>query len=124
MPKITNANDMYVSVAGIAPLPAEDFDLTVSQEKSLVHGAGRDEPRGHSVGNIEYEWEFTLEGEDAEFFNETAKDKTFRITLRGQDYKWTLGIATTIDRNFSGTDGEVVEYSANGIGYQEDEERL
>lgn len=126
--KITDANDMRLVIgtrqAGgpDGSLVVADFEFDVSQEKSLRFGVGNEDAQGRTHGNKEITFSFTLEGEDADIFNEIADSSTSMDSiLTGNDYKWRVKDLDWTNFNFSGSDGsDPVEFSCdmNALDYE------
>lgn len=126
-PKITGANDMKLVVGGRSTnatsyaLVVSDFEFQEQQDKPLEHGIGNEEPQGRHYSNKEYTFSFTLRGEDAELFDQHASDDMdIKAVLTGRAYKWIIRHLDYTQFTFSGSDGDVVEFSSdlNALSYE------
>lgn len=125
--EITNANDVTLTVKGAdtskagadGKLMVADFDYEKAAEKEPKHGCGNHDPIGVTHGNNTYSLSLSLEGEDAILFDEmntdSPKGPDLQVTIRGQKYKWVIHHFWPDTENFSGSDGDAVEYSLEGI---------
>lgn len=121
-----NVSEVFINVevgGGIEQFPASDFSASATADKDLVFGAGNKNPRGRTRGNIEYEWELSMEGHHAETFNELSvggdnpeEDPEFDIVFTTEDegevYK--LVDCEVEESEYSGSDGDAVEFNASG----------
>lgn len=129
---VTNADDVTITVVGDGgdgnsdsagvggKLVVDSFEWREIGDSELKSGVGNRKPIGASHGNLEYEFSLTLEGEDASLFDRLSPDNDgkptkIQITITGQQYKWNVGTAWCLERTFSGSDGDAVQYEASGI---------
>jgi hypothetical protein len=128
MTEIVNANDAVLTVeyndveASAGPdgrLLASDVSITRNRDLTSHSGIGRHAPKGISLGNVEYEWEFTLEGEDAELFTSIAADNgeanVLQMTLELTNTKAEVDGAYTGEDVIELSDGEVGEMTFSGM---------
>lgn len=123
--KITNANDIVLNFAGaqtggIGALLCSDFNFSESNDDSLLHGVGNNKPIGNSEGNSTYEFDITLQGENADAANsvfESADSRPdismYAISDNGS-MTWRVPHAWPQDSEYSGSDGDPVELSVQG----------
>jgi len=83
---ILNANDveLVISVGGadvagtedFARLVADSFSVSYTQDNSTESGIGTNQPQGRSRGNVEYEFEMDLMGDNKQVFNNVLLSDT------------------------------------------------
>lgn len=123
--KITGANDVVLSftgntAGGVGNIYVSSFELTESHDDTTKHGVGRHAPVGQTTGNSTYEFDVTLEGENAEVYNdvESAADNRpqFAISVVGPKggLDWSVPVCWPRESGPSGDDGDAVEYSVSG----------
>lgn len=130
---ITNANDVTLTVSaptgGDADVNAtagpdgrlvvNDFSLTHSVDLTSHSGIGRNAPKGISIGDIEYEWEFTVQGEDVDLFTGIVSDDGIPLEINMTAYMrdTQVGItgAFTEEDAIEGTSGDVAEMTFSGM---------
>jgi hypothetical protein len=128
--EITNANDVELDIAGETKVPVSDFSISRTEDSSEIHGSAHAEPRGYTRGNITYEVSITLEGEVTEVMNGVVEDRRtgrsaeVEVVATGDHYKWTVRGVLFTDEEFSASDGDVVEYSADGLAVSVEREEL
>lgn len=125
--EFTNANDVIISVAGEqggngGNMIVADWTFTETKDDDLVHGAGNHGPQGITHGNVEYEFDITLEGDHARAYDTVSESPDnppdFKITARGPHATWTFPHAWPQDIEYSGEDGEIVEISISGLALE------
>lgn len=134
---VTNADDVSITVKGdntnkagaAGKLVVDSFEWREIGDGELKSGVGNRNPIGASFGNCEYEFDLTLEGEDADLFDDLSPDNDGKpvnvaITITGQKYKWHVENAWCLERNFSGSDGDATQYNASGIAMAPEDERI
>lgn len=134
---VTNADDVTITVKGDSTskagpsgkLVVDSFEWREIGEGELKSGVGNRFPVGASFGNIEYEFDLTLEGEDADLFDDLSPDDdgkpvNIAITITGEKYKWHVENAWCLERSFGGSDGDATQYNASGISMKPEEEKL
>lgn len=138
MAEITNANDVQLTVtprdgtrfdltqASETPTGAriavDNFNFTFTEDNQLVGGVGNHTPVGITRGNVEYEFSFTVMGEDGSMLGAVALDdgrareiEFLAVTEQGT-VKMTVGYLTSL--SYDGSDGEAVEYSVEGVAVE------
>jgi hypothetical protein len=137
----TNANDvtLIVSVverddtgsrtgttqlANTASLVVDDFSLDTDENLEGLRGVGNRVPQGISRGDLEHQFSFTVQGEDADLLtgltesstsdaNSTAKE--LEITAKFEQVNITLTGAYAGTRNVSGSSGDPIELEVEGM---------
>ena len=123
--KITGSNDVALSFAGgntggVGNLMVSSFDLSESHDDTTKHGVSNHAPIGQTTGNSTYEFEVTLEGENASVYQEVeaAADNRpqFSISVIGPQggLEWTVPVCWPRESGPSGDDGDAIEYSVSG----------
>ena len=107
-------------------ISVDDFTIGTEEDMTALSGVGNATPLGISQGDVEHSFDFTVQGEDATLFNDLAEDNTGRakeleIIARAEDYKAKLVGAFAGTREFSGSSGDPVEYSVEGIATGRDD---
>jgi hypothetical protein len=134
---ITNANDVELVVktvgggtsrntADAARFVVDEFTITREEDDSLVSGVSRRLPNGFTNGDIVFNWDFTMMGDDVEVFAIVTSDEgeslpftmVARKYVEGEDtikweYKLTPCKATTDE--FTATSGDPTEKNISGI---------
>jgi hypothetical protein len=138
----TNANDVTLIVSQVIrnddgtrtgtrelantnAIVVDDYEIGTAEDLEGLSGVGNPEALGISRGDIEHTFSFTIQGEDAELFNSLASDDTGRaveleIIVRYEEYVDKLTGAWAGTRNTSGSSGDAVEYSAEGMATSRD----
>lgn len=109
-----------VELANTNAIVVDDFSLDTEEDMEALSGIGNAEALGISRGDIEHNFSFTVQGEDADLFNGLASDENGRaveleIILSAQDYKDKLTGAYAGTRSVSGSSGDAMEFEAEGI---------
>lgn len=126
--EITNANDVTLDIGNTAKVPVSDFSISRTEDSSEIHGSSHAEPRGYTRGNITYEVSVTCEGEIPEVMNgvvdgqDTGRSQEVKVVATGDHYKWVVRGVLFTDEEYSASDGDVVEYSADGFAVSVDRE--
>lgn len=113
------ANDIGSTLA----IVVDDFSIDTAEDLEGLSGVGQRTPQGISRGDIEHEFSFTVQGEDADLFNGLTKKgdsgnqtaAELEIIVKMEDYKDTLTGAFAGTRNLSGSSGDPMEYEASGM---------
>lgn len=144
---ITNANDVDLIIQSNPASPSgekrgtadsmgrivvDDFSISKEEDDSLVSGVGHRLPGGITYGDITFGYSFTLQGEDVSLFemvaNERGESNIFSFTAQKTEddgtMRWqvSLGVAISTSEEWSGTSGDPMEYSVDGIGFQMDKQ--
>lgn len=128
--EITNANDVELDIGSTEKVPVSDFSISREEDSSEIHGSGHAEPRGYTRGNITYSVSVSLEGEVVEVMDDVVEDRRLgrsaenELVATGDHYKWIVRGVLFTDEEFSGSDGDVVEYSAEGFAVKVERERI
>lgn len=138
----TNANDVQLIVSRIerdetgsrtdeiqildtGSIVVDEFSIGTDEDLEGLSGIGNFEALGISRGDVEHSFSFTVQGEDAELFNELASSNgranELQILVRMQDYKDKLVRAYAGTREVSGSSGDAIEYDVEGIATGRDE---
>lgn len=111
--------DATKTIADTARIVVDDFSIESDEDLDPLSGIGNSDALGVSRGDIEHQFSFTVEGEDAELFNGLADDNgranELEIIAKLEDYKDKLTGAYAGTRELSGTSGDPVEFSVDGI---------
>ena len=107
-------------LANTNAIVVDDFSIDTEEDLEALSGISNAEALGITRGDIEHNFSFTVQGEDAELFNGLASDDDGRaveleIILRAEDYKDKLTGAYAGTRSVSGSSGDAMEYEAEGI---------
>lgn len=137
----TNANDVQLIVSRIlrdetgsrtdereiaetGSIVVDEFSIDSDEDLEGLSGIGNPEALGISRGDIEHSFSFTVQGEDAELFNELAslngRANELEILVRMEDYKDKLVQAYAGTRSLSGSSGDATEYEVEGIAVSRD----
>lgn len=107
-------------IANTSAIVVEDFSIDTEEDMEALSGVGNAEALGVSKGDIEHSFSFTVNGEDADVFNNLASNDTGRsveleIVVKAENYKDKLTGAYAGTRNLSGSSGDPIEYEVEGI---------
>jgi hypothetical protein len=137
----TNANDVQLIVSRIlrdelgsrtdereiaetGSIVVDEFSIDSDEDLEGLSGIGNPEALGISRGDVEHSFSFTVQGEDAELFNELAslngRANELEILVRMEDYKDKLVQAYAGTRSLSGSSGDATEYEVEGIAVSRD----
>lgn len=137
----TNANDVELIVSVVSRddsgtrtgsegllnsgrVSVDDFSIETSEDLEPLSGIGNPEALGLSAGDVEHQFSFTIQGEDAEVFkgltDENGRSNELEIIFRLDDYRDKLTGARTGTRNLSGSSGDPVEYEVGGYATHRD----
>lgn len=129
--EITNADDVIVTVNGASAGPnghcvVDSFEYSDETETELISGCGSHMPKGVTKGNATAELTVTFLGESAGVMNSLApaNDGTApdcHVTFVGEKSTWNITHFWPTERNFSGDDGDAVEYEASGVCFPIDD---
>ena len=129
--KITNANDVILDVGNVAKVPVDDFSFEREEDSSEIHGSGNAQARGYTRGNVTYSVSITVEGEIPELMQgvleddgDTGRSTPVKVVVTGDHYKQIYRGVIFTSEEYSGTDGDAVEYSADGFAVRRDTEAL
>lgn len=132
----TNANDVTLIVSEVErdddgtrtgsttigtsnAIVVDDFTIGTEEDLEGLSGIGNARALGISQGDIEDSFEFTVQGEDAELFQNLAasngRANELEIIVRMDDYRDKLTGAFAGTRELSGSSGDPVEYAVSGI---------
>ena len=141
---VTNADDVSIVMSNeeytpdgegtVRFLKANDFTISTEQNIVSVGAIGQVAPKGLSKGDLEYSFDFTVEGEDLEAMDMVSDDigdsLPFDFTARKPreaedadpywEYALTLSLADT--EEVTGTTGETIEMSVEGMAAVLDKE--
>jgi hypothetical protein len=102
----------------------DDFSISAEEDLEALSGVGQHKPKGISKGDIEYSFSFTVQGEHADLFNKLATaDGTAQemdIIVKMDTYQDKLISAYAGTRDVSASNGDPVEYEAEGIALDRD----
>jgi hypothetical protein len=98
----------------------DDFSIETEEDMEALSGIGNAQALGISQGDIEHSFSFTVQGEDAELFQNLVTDDEARavelqITVGLEEYVTTLTGAYAGTRSLSGSSGDPTEYEVEGI---------
>lgn len=127
---VTNADDVEVIIEPARPgewgvpdlirIVGEDFTLGTDQDIASVSGFGQNVPKGLTKGDLEYSYDFNIQGENKDVMravsDEVGDSRPFAITARKPgdwEYSFTLSLAET--EEISGTTGEAIGLSIEGM---------
>lgn len=138
--KPTNANDVSLIVSQVerddgqrvgtsrivdtGRLVVDEFSIDTDEDLSALSGVGNDNPLGISGGDVEHTFSFTVQGEDAELFQQLAtgdsqgeKTRSVELEIVAQldDVSVTLTGARAGTRNLSGSSGDPIEFEVEGM---------
>jgi hypothetical protein len=107
-------------LANTSAVVVDDFSIDTEEDMEALSGVGNAEALGISKGDIEHNFSFTIQGEDAEVFNGLASNEDGRaveleIIFVAEDYKDKLTGAYAGTRNVSGSSGDPLEFEAEGV---------
>lgn len=129
--EITNANDVILDVGNVAKLPVSDFSFERTEDSEPIHGSSYHQARGYTRGNIEFNVDLTIQGEIPELMDEifeqeddVGRSKEVKIVVTGQHTKHIYRGVILTDTEFSGSDGDAVEYNASGFATRRETESL
>lgn len=107
------------TLATTSRVVVDDFTISSDEDLQALSGIGNATALGVSRGDIEFSFDFTVQGEDAETFKGLATDDgraaELEIIARLDDYKDKLTGAYAGTRELSGSSGDPVEYAVSGI---------
>lgn len=135
MAEIRNANEVSLTIKAVgidgslymtdrARLVVDDFNFTISEDNQSLSGVGNHTPVGVTRGNVEYEFSFTLMGEDGELLStiatENGRSREIEFTASTDSFvaKMMSGYLTSL--SYDGSDNDAVEWSAEGIAVSAD----
>lgn len=133
--EITNANDVVLTVTGdsshtagaAGKLMVADFSFAETRDDTLKSGVGNHGPIGITHGNVEYEFSLTLEGEDADLFDDIYRpaddSPNLQVTATGDEYKHIFHHVWPTNIEYSGSDGDAVEVSIDALTTEPTRER-
>lgn len=107
----------------------DDFSVTKDEDDTLESGIGQRLPAGVSFGDVEFNFSFTMLGDDVDVFKMIANadgiSKTFSFTALKQedgDTQWEVALDTcvTTSEEWSASSGDTMEYSVEGIAVSMD----
>jgi hypothetical protein len=129
--EITNVNDVILDIGNVAKVPVSDFSFERAEDSGEIHGSGHPQARGYTRGNITFSVSITVEGEIPELMlgileddGETGRSTPVKIVATGDHYKQIYRGVIFTDEEYGGSDGDVVEYSADGFATRRDTEAL
>lgn len=132
---ITNANDVELVLEqggtkrgtsrSMGRIVVDDFSIGTTEGNESVSGVGFRTPAGATYGDIEYNWSFTILGQDLEVFemiaNERGEAVPFSFTARKTDdngnieFEFALDTCVKTDDTFDGSSGDATEFSVEGF---------
>lgn len=123
--EITTTNQMVLNfngaqTGGIGNLLVDDFSLSESSEDELAHGVSNFAPIGIKLKNTSYEFDLTLQGENASAANSVFKKADSRpditiYALADDGMSWRIPHAWPNEVEMSGSDGDAIELSISGL---------
>jgi hypothetical protein len=144
----TNANDVTLIVsrverddsgsrtgttelANTGAIVVDDFSIDTEEDLEGLSGLGNRTPQGISKGDVDHNFSFTVQGEDAELFQQISEDDSgseesgrasveLEIIARFQDINIVLSGAWAGTRSVSGSSGDPIEYEAEGMATNKD----
>jgi hypothetical protein len=99
--------------ATTSTLLVSELEITITQEETISHGIGNQEPNSRAEGNRSYEVTFTLDGEDAAVFDalyESTIDVELQFQANAKDI--TVSDLHANDFTISVEDDGMVEYDS------------
>lgn len=130
----TNANDVQLTVSKVertedgrettnildtGTIVVDDFSIDSEEDLEGLSGIGNPEALGISRGDVEHSFSFTVQGEDADLFNDLASDGSraneLEIIVSMEDYKDKLTGARAGTRSLSGSSGDPTEFEVEGL---------
>lgn len=131
---ITNANDVELflqadgekrgTLQSMGRIVVDDFSITKEEDNSLESGVGFRLPAGVSMGDVTFNFSFTLLGDDVDVFQMVAEDdgmsSPFSLTAMKRDgdtIEWEVALDTCLagTEEWSASSGDPMEYSVEGI---------
>lgn len=117
------------AVNGSAPLSGavvvDDFSIETDEDLEALTGIGNYEALGITKGDVDHSFSFTVQGEDADLFQNLARDDgtavELEIIVKLQDYQDKLVGAYAGTRNLSISNGDAVEMEVEGIAKSRDD---
>lgn len=90
----------------------DELEATLTKEESMVHGVGNQEPQARAQGNESYEVTFTLEGEDAQLFDELyiRDDTVMEVRFQTNEKEHRFGDVDYTDLTINVSDDDYVSY--------------
>lgn len=132
----TNANDVRLVVSVVerdetgtrtgsttivdtGAIVVDDFSIDTAEDLSALSGIGNPQALGISRGDVDHEFSFTVQGEDAEMFNNLASNdgRANELEIRAimNEFSDKLVRAYAGTRNVSASSGDAVEMSVEGM---------
>ena len=106
-------------IATSARIVVDDFTIGSEEDLEGLSGIGNPEALGISQGDVEHSFEFTVQGEDAELFQQLASSNgranALEILARLDDYRDKLVGARAGTRELSASSGDATEFQVAGI---------
>ena len=107
-------------LANTNAIVVDDFSIDTEEDLEALSGVGNAQALGISRGDIEHNFSFTVQGEDADLFNGLVSEEDgtaieLEIILRAQDYMDKLTGAYAGTRSLSGSSGDAIEFKVEGI---------
>lgn len=106
----------------------DDFSIETEEDLEALTGIGNYEALGISKGDVEHSFSFTVQGEHAELFQNLAQDngtaQELDIIVKMDTYKDKLKSAYAGTRNVSVSNGDPVEFEAEGIALDRDPDEV
>jgi len=113
-----------VELANTNAVVVDDFSIDTDEDLEGLSGIGNRTPQGITLGNIEHQFSFTVQGEDADLFADVAENtgnsqatsaNELEIIAQFENTKIELSGAFAGTRNVSGSSGDAIEYEAEGM---------
>ena len=132
----TNANDVTLIVSRVvrddngthegteqladtSAVVVDEFTIGSDEDMEGLSGIGNPEALGLSQGDVEHTFSFTIQGEDAQVFNDLASDNgranELEIIVRMEEFKDKLVGAKAGTRELSGSSGDPTEFAVEGM---------
>jgi len=113
-------------IANTGAVVVDDFSIGTEEDLEGLSGVGNRTPQGISKGDVDHSFSFTVQGEDAELFQQIAEGEDgsagngttsveLEIIARFEGINIVLSGAWAGTRNVSGSSGDPVEYEAEGM---------
>lgn len=140
---VTNADDVEVVISNeeytpdgegtVRFLKANEYTLTSEQNIASVGAVGQVAPKGLSKGDLEYSFDFTIQGEDLEAMDIVSDDigdsLPFDYTVRKPqegstvpEWEYSLKLCLADTEEISGTTSETNEIAVEGMAAALDKE--
>lgn len=137
---VTNANDVHIVIQAdgqqrgtfqdMGRIVVDDFSVTKEEDDTVESGIGQRLPAGVSYGDVTFNYSFTMLGDDVDVFqmvaNSDGTSRPFSLSAMKLDddgnVTWEVALDTcvTTSEEWSGSSGDPMEYSVEGIAVSMD----